>query len=209
MNRRESNVCHTSLHQGPMNRRRDSLYAHVANNKPQKNPSVSVQETASPLLLKFGKYQPCSFWTFQTMAVPNPAPHNEDDRAYILCIIVSITLALDLALICCRFYVRIKLTKNLGWDDVLIVLAAVCKPNALAFLSPSHEQLTGSQGYRHSRSRHDKHFHVPRPRQTRFQPLTDADPPSGQMGLRPIGSSGPGSHVHQRSPSSSSSAACS
>ena len=57
------------------------------------------------------------------MAVPNAAP--SDNRAYILIIIVSLTLALALVLICCRFYVRIKLTKNLGWDDALIVLAAV------------------------------------------------------------------------------------
>ena len=58
------------------------------------------------------------------MAAPNSAS-SEEDRAYILCIILAITLALALALICCRFYVRIKLTHNLGWDDVMIVLAAV------------------------------------------------------------------------------------
>ena len=57
------------------------------------------------------------------MAVPSSA--RDEDRGYVLCIIVAFTLTLALALICCRFYVRIKVTKNLGWDDVLIVLAMV------------------------------------------------------------------------------------
>ena len=48
-----------------------------------------------------------------------------DDRGYVLITIVAITLALALALLCSRFYVRIKITKNPGWDDVFIVLAIV------------------------------------------------------------------------------------
>ena len=48
-----------------------------------------------------------------------------DDRGYILITIVAITLALALALLCSRFYVRIKVTKNPGWDDFFIVLAVV------------------------------------------------------------------------------------
>ena len=57
------------------------------------------------------------------MAAPNSASY--EDRGYVLCIIVGFTLALALALMCCRFYVRIKVTKNPGWDDIMIVLAMV------------------------------------------------------------------------------------
>ena len=57
------------------------------------------------------------------MAGSGPAPN--DDRGYILVTIVAITLALALSLLCSRFYVRLKITKNPGWDDFFIVLAVV------------------------------------------------------------------------------------
>lgn len=50
---------------------------------------------------------------------------SNNNRAYQLITIVAITLALALSLLGSRFYVRMKITKNPGWDDFFIVLAVM------------------------------------------------------------------------------------
>ena len=57
------------------------------------------------------------------MVEANSALH--EDRGYILKIIQAITLALAFTLLGSRLYVRLKITKNPGWDDSFIILAMV------------------------------------------------------------------------------------
>jgi len=64
------------------------------------------------------------------MAGPNPS----SDRGYILNVIQGIFLALAFTSLIVRMYVRIKVTRNLGWDDFFIVLATVNRPFDTVFL---------------------------------------------------------------------------
>ena len=58
-------------------------------------------------------------------------------------------------------------------------------------------QLTGSQGHCHNRNKLCKYCNALWLGETRFQPITGAYPPRGQMGLCSIGSSGFGCYVDQ------------
>lgn len=57
------------------------------------------------------------------MADPNSVSY--ENRSYILIAIQAVTLTVAFTLLGSRLYVRFKITKSPGWDDLFIVIATV------------------------------------------------------------------------------------
>jgi hypothetical protein len=48
-----------------------------------------------------------------------------DGRSESLVIVIAVMLAVSLATVCLRCFVRLRITRKFGWDDGLMVLAMV------------------------------------------------------------------------------------
>ncbi len=125
------------------------------------------------------------------MAASNSAPYS--DRGYILITTMATTLALALALLSARLYVRIKITRNLGFDDFFIVLAmarGICTPVKLGLANEIQDDTL-------DRNRHGECSNLLWPRAAHVLFASGSCHGSGEMELCPITPSRTCCYVYQ------------
>lgn len=60
---------------------------------------------------------------------------NDDSRSNAILIVTSVFFAISLVSVCLRIFVRTRVVRAFGWDDITMVVAMVCLPSPPLFCS--------------------------------------------------------------------------